>query len=124
MAARRGGARGAAAGCRVCGSRTRPRRSLVSPFELPGRVGHGSPTTSMARISFAVTLALVLQLASGCAGLKHPWPGLLGADRRLEPPVELPPEAGAPRPFLRGEGALPLGDARRGTRQVRQGVAA
>src|SRR2546422_7996837 len=124
MAARRGGARGAAAGCRVCGSRTRPRRSLVSPFELPGRVGHGSPTTSMARISFAVTLALVLQLASGCAGLKHPWPGLLGADRRLEPPVELPPEAGALGHLPRGEVAISRGDADRATREVEQAGAA
>ncbi|TMA38405.1 MAG: tetratricopeptide repeat protein, partial [Deltaproteobacteria bacterium] len=100
------------------------RRSLVSTFELPGRVGHGSATTSMARIIFAVTLALVLQLASGCAGLRHPWPGMLGGDRRQEPPVELPPEAGSLGHFLRGEVAISRGDADRAIREFEQAVAA
>src|SRR5436853_6743923 len=78
----------------------------------------------MARTSFAVTLALVLQLASGCAGLKHPWPGPLAGDRRHGPRVELPPEAGALGHFLRGEVAISLGDADTAVREFEQAVAA
>src|SRR5256885_4455337 len=93
------------------------------PFELPERVGHGSATTSMAGTRFAVTLALVIPVATGCASLRHPWPGMLGGDRS-EPAVDLPPEAGALGHFLRGEVAISRGDVDAAVREFERAVVA